>query len=236
MANHATVIIIWWGFAWLSAYRTIKRASPHTSIVLFDMREYFTRIPGLHETLGGGTKLSSLQVSLRKTLWSDYHAEHISHIQKHEITTATGETWTFDYCVIATWSRTNFFGKTDFEEHTVTLRYPEDVEIINTKLLTAHNVTVVGWWFTGIEIASMLAARKLVKGKLRLIHGKERLADRMEPAVSRICIKKLEKRGAEVLLDQKVTAITPTEVHLDSEVVLATHLTLLSSVIKINDE
>ncbi len=118
----------------------------------------------------------------------------------------------------------------------MTLRYPEDVQIINKKLSTAHHVSVVGGGFTGIEIASMLAARKLVKGTLRLIHGKERLADRMEPAVSKLCKRRLEQRGVEVMLDQKVTAITPTEIHLESGVVLPSDLTILSSGIKINDE
>lgn len=71
---------------------------------------------------------------------------------------------------------------------------------------------------------------------MRLIHGKERLADRMEPKVSVLCQKKLEQRGVEVLLAQQVTAITPTQVHLESGAVLASDLTILSSGIKINDE
>lgn len=233
---HTTVAIIGGGFAGLSAYRTIKRRCPQTTIALFDMREQFTWIPGLHETLGDSSRLAGLQLSLAKSLGTDFHHTSITHIQKHELTTSAGETRTFDYCVIATGSRTNFFGKTDFEQHAMTLRYPEDVALINQQLPTATHVTVVGGGFTGIEIASMLAARKLVKGTLRLIHGKERLADRMAPSVSRLCLGKLEQWGVEVMLDQKVTAITPDAVHLEDGRQLASDLTILSSGIKINDE
>ncbi|USN55120.1 MAG: FAD-dependent oxidoreductase [Candidatus Peribacteria bacterium] len=142
MTQHTQVAIIGASFAGLSAYRKVKKCCG-ADVKLFDMRSKFTRIPGLHEALGNPGRLRTLQFDLHKVYGKDFIQQKVTHVQQRMLQTEDGTTWTFDYAVIATGSRTNFFGNEHFEKYCYTLRYPEDVGKLNQVLPTAQHISVI---------------------------------------------------------------------------------------------
>jgi len=170
------IAIIWASFAGLSAYIVLKkRLGKNIDITLIDKRDTFTYIPGLHETLYHSKYLKHLQFSLPKYYPEFIQATVTKITSDHLIHTDINSHVSFDYAVIATWSRTNYFGKDDFEKNTYSLRRAEDVSKINSALLKAKNIAVIWWWYTGIEIVSTIATRKNHEQTITLIHSRDRL-------------------------------------------------------------
>jgi len=107
---HCDVAIAGAGFAGISAYLMIKKRSPKTTVKLFDMTNKFTFAPGLHETVGDTRRLHSLQFDLTKVYGDDFVHAKVTHISKnHFFDLDTGDQRHFDYAVIATGSRVNFY-------------------------------------------------------------------------------------------------------------------------------
>lgn len=102
--NHCDVAIIGASFAGLSAYLSLrKHLGKDANIKIFDKRDTFTYIPGLHECLGDQTRLSSLQFSLTECYGDDFVHQEIDHIHgQHSLCAKDACGRTFDYGVIAT--------------------------------------------------------------------------------------------------------------------------------------
>lgn len=80
-----------------------KRLGKTVDIKIFDIRDKFTYTPGLHVTVGDADYLDGIQFSLPAYYGSDFvHAEVTKITKAHELHTATGDVWMFDYAVIAT--------------------------------------------------------------------------------------------------------------------------------------
>jgi NADH dehydrogenase FAD-containing subunit len=232
---HTPIAIIWAWFAWLSSYIQLKKRHPDISIKLFNSSEHFTFIPSLHECLLKKNHLSSIQIDLRKIYGNDFIHEKIETIQPTILTTASWAQWTFDYAVIATWSRTNFFDNQSFAQHSYFLRFPSDIWALNQVLPTAQTISVIGWGYTWIEIASILSLRH-PHAHIRLIHSRERLLHRLHPSCWDRSCRWLEKNNVEVILWQRVVELSATSLILDSGEELVSDVNILSSWIRINDQ
>ena len=232
------ILIVWASFAWLSAYLVLrKRLWNSVAITLVDMQDKFTYTPGLHETLLDGQTLDSLQFSLSDVYGDDFKQAKVSHISSdHLCTFATGEQQRFDYVVIATWSRTNYFGKQDFEAHCHPLRHPWDVAPLNTKIAQAKNIVVIGGGVTGVEIASVLAQRVSPEQHITLVHSRAHTFHTFHEDVGKWTEDRLKKHNVSLELGNRATWMTATSVTLASGDVLPSDCTILSSGIKINDE
>ncbi len=233
--HHSTVVIIGAGFAWLSSYIQLRKRNPDVSITLFDLRNHFTFIPSLHECLLDSDHLSSIQIDLKKYYGDDFVQAEIQTIQPEHITTVEWDVWTFDYAVIATGSRTNFFDNENFATHSYLLRRPEDTIRLNQKLTTAKHISIIWWWFTGVEVASILALRNH-NAHIRLIHSQERLLHRLCPDCGIRSRKRLEKHHVELILGDRVQDIQKDHITLQSGLSLDSDVTILSSGIRINDQ
>lgn len=223
-------------FAWLSAYITLKKRCPTLSIQLFDGRDKFTFIPGLHETLWATEALQRLQFSLADVYGDDFHHTKVTSVDKHcMITTAAWEERNCDYIVIATGSSTNFRDLEPFKEHAYTVRYPEDIAPLNDALLRAASTTVIGGGYTGIEVISVLASRKL-GGKLRLVHNMDRFLPQYEARIGDMTQAWLKKNNVELLMNTSVKEIWSKTITLDTGEVLSSDVTIVNTGIVINDE
>lgn len=240
MWQHTNIAVIWWSFAGLSAVLVLrKRLGKSVTIKLFDERTHFCHIPALHEAILAPTsRLDAMQISYKKWYPNEYLQAKITKIESNQLTTANGEVRTFDYAIIATWSRTNFFGNQEREKNAYAIRYANDIPIINKKLAdpATKNITIVGGGYTGIEIASVIALRKRQDQKIRVIHSKERLFDRLWTSISRTALDRLKKHHVEVLLNTKVADIWPKTVVLSSGDSIDSDITLVSRGIKLNNE
>lgn len=236
MTNHCTIAIIGGSFAGLSALIKLRRRlGKAPDIKLFDMRDHFTHIPGLHEAILDTEYLHKIQFPLKKYYPAEFINQKVDIIKPNELTTETGEKRTFDYAVIATGSRTNFFNNEQFRENAYTVIYPEDIPVLNADLPNAKTITVVGGGYTGIEIATIIAERKRPDQKLRVIHSRDRLFNRLSRHISQLAIDRLKRRGVEVLLNTKVQEIHQDHVLLQNGDHLASDVTIAARGIEAND-
>ncbi len=232
------VVIIWASFAWLSVVLKLRRRLwKNVDIKLFDGRDQFCYIPWLHEWINNPQYIPSLLFPISQ-YYPEFINETVTTVTDNTITTASWITHNFDYCVIATWSRTNFYNNKEREEHWYTMRYLEDLLVVNEKLKepeTKH-ITVIWWWYTGVEVASTIAQTKRPDQSVRIIHSGPRLFHRLWPSISKQAIKRLEKHNVEVVINKKVHTINPTTLSTEDGAVYPSNLTIVSAWISINDE
>lgn len=232
------IAIIWASFAGLSAYLVLrKQLWTSVKITLIDQRERFTYIPSLHETLFQTEDLENIQFDLATAYGDDFLHAKVENITKEKvIRLGNGEQITPDYLIIATWSRTNYFGKIDFEKYSYSVRHPEDIAPLNKKLQTARNITVIWWWVTGVELASIIADRKSPEQNITLIHSRDRTFHNFHEKVSEWTERRLQKHWCQLILWDRAQEILPEKVVLSSWKEIESDCTILSSGIKINDE
>jgi NADH dehydrogenase FAD-containing subunit len=224
------IAIIWWSFGGLSALLVLrKRLWKNVEIKLFEQRSHFCHIPALHEAvLWTQKRLAAMQIPYAK-YYPEYTQASITKIESHQLTTANGEIFPFDYAVIATGSRTNFFDNPEREKNAFAVRYADDIPLINAKLRDPHTktITIVGWGYTGVEIAWTIALRKRPDQTVRVIHSRERLFE---------AIGWLHKHNVEVIINERVEHITPDAITTQSGQTFDSHCTIVSRWIRINDE
>jgi NADH dehydrogenase len=156
----------------------------------------------------------------------------------------------YDFLVLALGARVHFFGTAGAAAHAFPLYTLPDAVRLKEHVLQrwaaadrdpalvadgALNVVVVGGGPTGVESAGALIelyradlARdhpNLASGPARviLVEAAPELFAMFKPDVRRYTRRALEQRGVEVLLGERVAAVTPTRVRLQSGTALAAH-------------
>lgn len=238
MSKYTQVAVIGGSFAWLSALLALrKRLGKNANVKVFDKRDKFTYIPWLHETLMAPPKaLESMQMDINTYFPGQFINQEVVTLELNRLTTENGETRTFDYLIIATGSRTNFFNNYERQKNAYTVRYAEDIPPLNKALENAWTITVIGWWYTGIEVAAVIAQRKNPSQHLRVIHSRERLFNRLSKEVSARCENRLRKRWVDIILWAKVKDIKPGTITLASWKSYQSDVTIASRWITTNDE
>src|SRR5690554_8008771 len=112
--NVPRIIVIGGGFGGISFIKRLRREK--VQIVLIDRHNYHSFQPLLYQVSTAGLEPDSIAYPLRKIFrkHTDFHfrmaeVEHIN-TKENSISTSIGSL-TFDYLVIATGTRTNYFGK-----------------------------------------------------------------------------------------------------------------------------
>lgn len=179
-----------------------------------------------------------MQIDFSKYYPDEYVQARIESITSNTLTTKSGITRTFDYCIIATGSRTNFFENEKRETNAYAIRYADDLEAINKKLLDpkTKTISIVGGGYTGVEIASIIALRKRSDQQICMIHSRERLFERLGMYISKTALNRLQKHDVEILLNARVADIENDAIQLTNGQKLVSDMTIVSRGIKVNDE
>ncbi|UII28482.1 NAD(P)/FAD-dependent oxidoreductase [Fulvivirga maritima] len=236
-SDHPRLIVIGGGFA---GVKLIKKLSKQPlQIVLFDRNNYHTFQPLLYQVATAGLEPDSIADPLRKQLEpvSNFFfrmAEvYTIHYKEKYITTEIGN-MSYDYLVIATGSKTNYFGNESIMSHAFPLKQiPQALDLrshilqnfeeanITTdenKLEAMMNLTIVGGGPTGVEVAGALGELKknilpsdypeldFDKMNITLLEGTDRLLAAMSPFASKRALKYLKKFDVEVKLSTLVTS------------------------------
>ena len=173
------VIIIGGGFAGVKLVKKLKKLP--LQIVLFDRNNYHTFQPLLYQVATAGLEPDSIADPLRKQLEPAHNFFfRMGEVQsidpdKNTINTEIGELG-YDYLVIATGSRTNFFGNVSLMQHAFPLKQiPQALDLrshilqnfeaatITEDLMekkSRMNIVVVGGGPTGVEVAGALGELK----------------------------------------------------------------------------
>ncbi|MCJ7465647.1 MAG: FAD-dependent oxidoreductase, partial [Maribacter sp.] len=178
-SNFPRIVIIGGGFAGLSLAKRLSKKE--VQVVLLDKHNYHTFQPLLYQVSTGGLEPDSIAYPIRKVL-KDFPnfffrlAKVLSVNRKGKlIRTNIGEL-TYDYLVLATGSKTNFFDNKEIAKNSMAMKtIPQSLNLrslilenFEQALLTDEmherdalmNFVIVGGGPTGVELAGALAEIK----------------------------------------------------------------------------
>ncbi len=229
-----TIVIVGAGFAGLSSLLTLLSSKLSLTIILIDKDEYFEYTPSLHFALTDKRYDQKIRFSLKKYYKKYFVHDEITQISENVMHGKSGARYEFDYAIVTTGSRTNYYGNESFEKFGFALRRFKDVLPVRERLKTAQQVTVVGGGYTGVEIAGLLASK--TSKKIRLVHMVDRVLDRLAESVSQQTDAFLRAKNVEMVLGQGVDRVTQSDITLSSGEQLPSDLTIIATGMRPNIE
>ena len=247
----ADIVILGAGIGGYETFRTLakqlKRHRLKKTILLVDKHNYFTFTPMLHEVATGSVEPHHCAIPLRELMYGTPHQflkAVVEKVDPEENTIKTNQgTVSYDYCVVALGSKTNFFGVPGAETHAHHVRdlasaihlQETIIEELEDPKKDHIHVTVVGGGFTGIEVAGQLCdlfsqdVPKLYKGKelkLTVIESGESVLKRMPAVVREKVTTRLTSHGVHIETNSRVKKVEARTVTLDSGVKLHSDITI----------
>lgn len=173
------VVIIGGGFAGLKFLQKLNNTP--FSVTLIDKQNHHQFQPLFYQVASAGLEPSSISFPFRKIF---QNAKNISirmatalniHAEKNYVETDVGN-FVYDYLVLATGSKTNFYNNKKLEEHCLSMKTTQDAIKIRNRILTnfeqilnatsqddiesLYNIVVVGGGPTGVELSGAFAEIK----------------------------------------------------------------------------
>jgi len=228
------IVVIGGGFAGINFVKEM-RYTPY-QIVMIDRHNYHTFQPLLYQVATAGLEPDSISYPLRRTLSISedfiFRMAEVKNIvpEKNYIETSLGDI-SYDYLVICTGSKTNYFGNKRLEKNTWPMKsVPEALNLrsmiiqnfedaliadAETRKALMHYV-IVGGGPTGVELAGALAELKknafrsdypeleIDQMEIWLAEADNRLLAAMSPQASQKAREYLEKMGVKVMLGTRI--------------------------------
>jgi NADH:quinone reductase (non-electrogenic) len=230
------IVIIGGGFAGLALVEGLKKQ--HVQVVLIDRNNFHQFQPLLYQVATSGLEPDSIAFPFRKQI-SNYKNVVFRLAEVEEIKTDSKTIYTnkgsltYDFLVLATGTKTNFFGMKNVEENSLGMKDIRDSLNIRHKMLqnleqaaitcddeerdALTNFVIVGGGPAGVEMAGALAEfckYILPKDypeypssimKIYLVEGSGKLISAMSDKASAKTLKYLNALNVEVLLNEIVT-------------------------------
>jgi NADH dehydrogenase len=177
--SYPRIVIIGGGFAGVALAK--KLSKQEVQVVLLDKNNYHTFQPLLYQVSTGGLEPDSIAYPIRKILkdFPNFYFRLANvieiDVEKNKVRTNIGNL-KFDYLVVASGSKTNFFGNSDIEKYSMAMKtIPQSLNLrslilenFEEALLTSDlnernalmNFVIVGGGPTGVELAGALAEIK----------------------------------------------------------------------------
>lgn len=235
-SSYPRVVIIGGGFAGVSLAK--KLSKKEVQVVLLDKNNYHTFQPLLYQVSTGGLEPDSIAYPLRKVLIGYdnffFRLAEVQEIKKESrrLVTSIGEL-SYDYLVVATGSKTNYFGNKELEQNAMSMKtIPQSLNLrslilenFEQALLTDDyherdalmNFVIVGGGPTGVELAGALAEIKkgilpkdypdldTRRAQINIVQGGDRLLNAMSENASKKAEDFLEELGVQVWKNVRVT-------------------------------
>lgn len=239
--QYSDIIIVGAGSGGFQSFVTlqklIRKYRLNKTITLIDSQPFFTFVPLLHEVSAGTISGDAACVPLAPLVRSPHQFLNttVTRIDPTSklVLTESGSI-SYDHCIIATGSTTNFFGVSGAAEHAHTVRTRAEAERLAAAIddlcrgSAQATITVVGGGYTGVEVAGEIGHRmkhhKHVS--VQLIHGRDDIAPTMPPALRKKSARALERLGVRLILNTRVTGVTPTHVEVTGADPIPSSLTI----------
>lgn len=243
------IIIIGCGFAGMKLAKTIN--THEYQVVLFDKNNYHTFQPLMYQVATAGLEADSIVYPIRKVFNKKenfhYRMADVLNIdaERKIISTTVGEL-DYDYLVVATGARSNFFGMKNVEKYCMPMK--SLVEALNLRSVILQNFekalntsdlnerealmtfVVVGGGATGVELAGALAELKqyilpkdypdldIRRMQIHIVQGPDKLLPTMSPKASAAAEKFLRGMGVNVWLKVRAKDYDGTTITTDKEI------------------
>ena len=222
------VVIVGGGFAGLKLALKLHRKK--FQIVLLDKNNYHLFQPLLYQVAMSGIEPSAISFPLRKVFQKTGIHFRVAELEsiipgKNELVTDIGRL-KYDYLVLATGAKTNFFNQDQIEKYTLQMKSAPDALFIRNRILENFekalnkrdeedvrsylNVAIIGGGPTGVELAGAMAEMKtyvlpkdypeldMRNMKIMLFEASQRLLSGMSESASSIANKYLINMGVDV--------------------------------------
>src|SRR6516165_660323 len=237
------VVIIGGGFAGIAAARALRHAD--ADVVLIDRRNHHIFQPLLYQVAMAVLSPAEIAAPIRQmeakqrnvsVLLADVTAVDVASRTIEASSPGAGaRKIAFDYLVIATGMRPNYFGHDEFARYAPGLKSLGDAETIRAKILGAFELAatiedederarqmtfvLVGAGPSGVELAGSLAelVKVTLQGNFRridpsksaiiLLDGAKRVLPTFSEPLSRNVVRRLEKLGVKVMTGVKVETV-----------------------------
>jgi NADH:ubiquinone reductase (H+-translocating) len=247
VTSNPRIVIVGAGFAGLELAKGLKRAE--VQVVLIDKHNYHTFQPLLYQVATAGLEPDSIAYPVREIFRDQknfiFRMAEVLEVrpQSNAVLTSIGEI-PYDYLVIATGSRANFFGMEDMRQRALCMKdIPDAVELRNIILedferavLTSQtdererlmSFVIIGGGPTGVELAGALGELKRVvlphdhpelnfkMMQIHLVDMDNRLLRTMSPQASKSAEVFLGEHDVQVWLSAKVLSYDGKKVVLSS--------------------
>ncbi|WP_422081896.1 NAD(P)/FAD-dependent oxidoreductase [Ulvibacterium sp.] len=229
------VVIIGGGFAGISLAKKLKNLD--VQVVMIDRHNYHTFQPLLYQVSTSGLEPDSIAYPIRKVLkhLKNFHFRWATverlEPQHNRVITNIGSL-SYDYLIIATGTKTNFFGNATIAEHAMAMKnVPQALNIRSLMLQNFEkaddcddleerkallNFCIVGAGPTGVELAGAFAELKrhvfprdyrhlnVDEMEIHLFEGADRVLPPMSEQASKKATKFLEELGVKIFLNTLV--------------------------------
>jgi NADH dehydrogenase len=252
-SNKPRVVIIGGGFAGLALAKKLK--NKNVQVVLLDKHNYHTFQPLLYQVATGGLEAGSIAYPIRKVIQEYpnfyFRLTTIKEIdaQEKKVISEIGDLH-YDYLVIATGSKTNYFGNKEIERNAMSMKtIPQSLNIRSLILENFEqavlqredsekrllmNFVLVGGGPTGVELAGALAEMKkailqkdypdldISKMEINLIQSSDRILSTMSEKSSAASEAFLTGLGVKVWKNVRVTNYDGRTVTTNSDLTFET--------------
>lgn len=230
------VVIIGGGFAGITLVKSLQ--GKNLQVVLLDRQNYNGFWPLLYQVATAGLEPDSIAEPLRKMFDGVVDDFHFRLVKVTGVNTATRTISTllgdlkYDYLVIATGTKSNYFGKDWIKKHAFPLKRLTHALDLRSHLLQSFeqanlitdeitrqgllNIVIAGGGPTGVELAGSLAEmRKHIlprdypgvdfqKMNIYVVEGQDRLLHQMSPEASEQTREYLEDMGINIKINTRV--------------------------------
>ena len=234
--SKSRIVIIGGGFAGITIAKKLR--NKNVQVVLIDKHNYHTFQPLLYQVATGGLEAGSIAYPIRKVFqeYKDFYFRLTSvaeiDTKNQKVISEIGELH-YDYLVLATGSKTNFFGNKEIERNAMSMKsIPQSLNIrslilenFEQAVLTKDdseknsliNFVLVGGGPTGVELAGALAEMKkailqkdypdldINKMQINLIQSGDRILNTMSEASSKEAETFLENLGVKIWKNVRVS-------------------------------
>lgn len=252
-SKNPRVVIIGGGFAGIALAKQLKNQK--VQVVLLDQHNYHNFQPLLYQVATGGLEAGSIAYPIRKVIqeYDDFYfrltAVQEIDTQNKKVIAEIGEL-TYDYLVIATGSKTNFFGNKEIERNSMSMKtIPQALNIrsfilenfeqavLTTDVVDQNsliNFVLVGGGPTGVELAGALAEMKkailqkdypdldISKMQINLIQSGDRILNTMSEKSSADAEEFLVNLGVKIWKNVRVTNYDGRTITTNSDLVFDT--------------
>jgi NADH dehydrogenase len=252
-SKNPRIVILGGGFAGIALAKQLKNKG--VQVVLLDQHNYHNFQPLLYQVATGGLEAGSIAYPIRKVIqeYDDFYfrlttVQEIDSINK-KIIAEIGEL-TYDYLVIATGSKTNFFGNKEIKRNSMSMKtIPQALNIrsfilenfeqavLTTDVVDQNsliNFVLVGGGPTGVELAGALAEMKkailqkdypdldISKMQINLIQSGDRILNTMSEKSSAAAEQFLVELGVKIWKNVRVTNYDGRTITTNSDLVFDT--------------
>jgi NADH dehydrogenase len=247
------IILVGGGFAGLHVAKKLNKSG--FEVLLIDRQNHHQFQPLYYQVASARLDPSNISFPFRKVFQKSKHVEiRLGEVQKvfpneNKIQTSAGD-YHYDYLIIATGCKTNFFGNEQIAKHALSMKSTEEsIEIRNKVLLSFEqyisasepereallHIVLVGAGPTGVELAGAFSEMKKdilprdypgvdFSGlKIILLEGSKNTLNNMSDESKQASRKYLEQLGVIVKTETVVTGYDGTTVTLDSGESIKTH-------------